>query len=603
MVLDHRKERAQPPWFGRGSELEVQEIQTTTVAPLRANRDRGSADRWRRSALARGSMCSYRCAVSSPSGPARAGLCAALCGLALGAAGLVVARSAGAQPTSTTSVPPGDGAAAAVAAEGEPATESRRHFDNGIKLYRDGNFRGALVEFEAAHEIVPSAGALRNVALCQKALFRYAEAAETLRSLLRGHGAELAAGDRATIEAAITELDGLVGVVVLVVSPPEAAVTVDGRTVTAEERAAGLRLNVGEHTVTAAAPGYAPLTSVVSVASGRHEVPVELALDATMGFLSVEAGDPDAAIAIDGEARAFQRWSGPLPPGRHRIQIYKEGHEPFDQRVRVELGKTVEVTADFGPSTDEEAAAMKLGTPPPPPLPGSSLPHQGWYAAGTLNVLALGDAPRGMEHVDGTVPTEIGGVTTGLRAGYRLLTPLATEVVVEGGGFPVSNACDQLEFGPACDAEDALRRPYRLTLVRLGGNVRLLTSGEKLRFASSAGTGAVRHRLAIPELDDARLAELVADRVSLIGVEPERDVEGWNAYFMLELGLELNLRHVLLGAGAQLCIDSTAHTVADDGYEPFAGLVMGGIALRAGWSEWTPRRGAKLRVTAPPGGR
>jgi copper chaperone CopZ len=43
------------------------------------------------------------------------------------------------------------------------------------------------------------------------------------------------AGDRATIEAAITELEGLVGVVVLVVSPPEAAVTVDGRTVTADD--------------------------------------------------------------------------------------------------------------------------------------------------------------------------------------------------------------------------------------------------------------------------------------------------------------------------------------------------------------------------------
>ncbi len=573
------------------------------MTALRADRDQERAERERRSALARGRRCPYRWAVTSPSGPARAGLCAALWSVALGAAGLVVARGAGAQPPATASAPAREGAAAAVAADGERATESRRHFDNGIKLYRDGNFRGALVEFEAAHELVPSAGALRNVALCQKALFRYAEAAETLRSLLRTHGTELVAGDRATIEAAITELEGLVGVVVLVVSPPEAAVTVDGRTVTADERAAGLRLNVGEHTVTATAPGYAPLTSVVSVASGRHEVPVELALDATMGFLSVDAGDPDAAIAIDGEARAFQRWSGPLPTGRHRIQIYKKGHEPFDQRVRVEPGKTVEVTADFGPPVEGEAPTMKLGTPPPPPLPGPPLPDQGWYAAGTINVLALGDAPRGMEHVDGTEPTEAGGITTGIRAGYRLLTPLATEVVVEGGGFPVSNACDQLEYGPACDAEDALRRPYQLTLVRLGGNVRLLTSGEKLRFASSAGTGAVRHRLAVPELDDTRLAELVAERVSLIGVEPEREVEGWNAYFMLELGLELNLRHVLLGAGAQLCIDSTAHTIADDGYEPFAGLVMGGLALRVGWSEWTPRRGAKLRVTSPPGGR
>lgn len=515
--------------------------------------------------------------------------------------GLVVTTGARAQDETTAPDLPGRGEPAAATAESARAVESRRHFDNGINLYRDGNFHGALVEFEAAHEMIPSAGALRNVALCQKALFRYAEAAETLRRLLREHRAELVAADRATVEAAITELEGLVGLVVLVVSPPEATVTVDGRAVSAEDRAAGLRLNVGEHTVTATAPGYAPLTSVVSVASGRHEVPVELALAATMGFITVDAGDPDAAIAIDGEARAFHRWSGPLPPGRHRVQIYKEGHEPFEQRVRVELGKTVEVTAQFGPPTDEEAAAtMRLSTPPPPPLPGSSLLHQGWYATGTLNALAVGDAPRGLEHVGGATPTEVFGLTTGLRAGYRLLAPFATEVVVEGGGFPVANACDRLEYGPECDADDALRRDYQLTLVRLGGNVRLLTSGEKLRFASSIGTGAVRHRLTIPRLDPSREAELIADRVSLIGAEEKRELKGWNGYFMLELGLELNLRHALLGAGVQVCIDSTAHTIADDGYEPYAGLVTGGLALRAGWSEWTPRRGAKLRVTSPP---
>jgi hypothetical protein len=136
-------------------------------------------------------------------------------------------------------------------------------------------------------------------------------------------------------------------------------------------------------------------------------------------------------------------------------------------------------------------------------------------------------------------------------------------------------------------------------LGRLGGNVRLLTSGE-----SSVSPPPPDRRRSPPgspcrSSTTPGLAELVAERVSLIGVEPEREVEGWNAYFMLELGLELNLRHVLLGAGAQLCIDSTAHPAddADDGYEPFAGLVMGGLAPARRWSEWTPRRGAKLRVT------
>src|SRR5687768_13951352 len=68
---------------------------------------------------------------------------------------------------------------------------ARTHFKNGVKLYRDTNYPGALAEFEAAYAAKPGSGSLQNVALCQKALFRYAEAAETLEQLLALHAAEL----------------------------------------------------------------------------------------------------------------------------------------------------------------------------------------------------------------------------------------------------------------------------------------------------------------------------------------------------------------------------------------------------------------------------
>ena len=64
------------------------------------------------------------------------------------------------------------------------AAQSARHFTNGVNLYGDGNYAGALAEFEAAYALKPGAGALQNVALCLKALFRYAEAADQLVHLL-----------------------------------------------------------------------------------------------------------------------------------------------------------------------------------------------------------------------------------------------------------------------------------------------------------------------------------------------------------------------------------------------------------------------------------
>ncbi|HEX6766936.1 MAG TPA: hypothetical protein VF103_15680, partial [Polyangiaceae bacterium] len=69
--------------------------------------------------------------------------------------------------------------------------EARRHFKAGVKLYQDGSYATALAEFEAAYENKPGPGSLQNVALCQKALLRYPEAADTLHHLLERHGAEL----------------------------------------------------------------------------------------------------------------------------------------------------------------------------------------------------------------------------------------------------------------------------------------------------------------------------------------------------------------------------------------------------------------------------
>src|SRR5690606_7503881 len=65
-------------------------------------------------------------------------------------------------------------------AESAAVLAARRHFENGVRLYQDANYSAALIEFEAANELKPGSASLQNIALCQKALFRYAAAAATL---------------------------------------------------------------------------------------------------------------------------------------------------------------------------------------------------------------------------------------------------------------------------------------------------------------------------------------------------------------------------------------------------------------------------------------
>src|SRR5688500_12520230 len=86
---------------------------------------------------------------------------------------------------------------AATPSAGETTEAARAHFKTGTRLYQDQNFEGALAEFEAAYQLKPGPGSLQNVALCQKALFRYGEAVDTLTQLLTLHEAELSDAERA----------------------------------------------------------------------------------------------------------------------------------------------------------------------------------------------------------------------------------------------------------------------------------------------------------------------------------------------------------------------------------------------------------------------
>src|SRR5688500_2932059 len=142
-----------------------------------------------------------------------------------GIAALSVLPLLGLLPSSAAATPEVD-----TAVEQDPKTlAARRHFQSGIRRYRDANYAGALAEFEAAYREKPGPGSLQTVALSLKALFRYAEASEALRLLLDRHSAELGDGEGTAVRDAITELEGLVGTLRVQLNPSSASVSVNGR--------------------------------------------------------------------------------------------------------------------------------------------------------------------------------------------------------------------------------------------------------------------------------------------------------------------------------------------------------------------------------------
>jgi hypothetical protein len=482
--------------------------------------------------------------------------------LACSALGAAPALAQVQAPAPSPAAPP----AAAPEAPDQATLDARRHFKAGTKLYRDGNYGGALAEFEEAYRLKPGVGSLQNVALSQKGLFRYAEAAATLEQLLSQHGAELSEGERQAVNEALNELKGLVASVKLRVVPESARVLLDGRSLAAAELAAPLVLNVGEHVLSVDAPGYGPERRLLRVAGGQRELPVDVTLRCLAGFVDVSSNDPTANIAIDGLPKARRAYKGPVEPDTdHLVQVYREGVEPFEQTFQVGVCKTISIHAQLegsenAPPVDANDARSSLPGAPPKRV------QKGFFGLLTLDLLGLSKQPLNLAKAQSG-----GGFgALGLRAGYRLSNPVALALRLDAGVLQAQGAYDEANMAS---------RDYSLSSVHFGPDLKLMTTGERLRFVATVGAGIVHHRLSVSK------------------VAPD-EVRGVDPYFALELGLGFNYRQFLGELGVMALIDGS--TALQKGFSDESNraltrdlgttLPMIGIGLRGGFSQWRPAR-------------
>lgn len=139
--------------------------------------------------------------------------------------------------------------AAVPAAAQSKLDDARTHFKRGSDLYDEGNFRGALIEFQRAYELAPNYKLLYNMAQVYLALQDYAQAVRTFQRYLTEGGSELAAGRREEVQKEIERLSSRVGQVV-VETTAGAEVLLDDESVGFAPLPGPLQVNVGRHRVT-----------------------------------------------------------------------------------------------------------------------------------------------------------------------------------------------------------------------------------------------------------------------------------------------------------------------------------------------------------------
>jgi tetratricopeptide (TPR) repeat protein len=158
---------------------------------------------------------------------------------------------------------------------GSSVKEAGKHFQRGVALYNEADYRAALVEFRRAYDIAPNAAVLYNIGQTYYQLQNYAAALSTLDRYLNEAGAT--APHRSEVEQTLATLQARVGKVAITTNVPDCEITIDDELVGRTPFREPLLVSIGRRKVTAMREGRPAETRFVDVAAG-DTVPLTLAL-------------------------------------------------------------------------------------------------------------------------------------------------------------------------------------------------------------------------------------------------------------------------------------------------------------------------------------
>lgn len=389
------------------------------------------------------------------------------------------------------------------------------HMANGVKLFESGDFKAALVEFEAAYAASPRSSPLINQALCHKKLGRYPRAVERLELALSKHRDELLEEDRRAAEAAVVEMKALFAFLTFAVVPDSASITVDGEEVPLEVRASGYAVSPGEHTVSIRAPRHLPFERRVTLASTQREA-LAITLKRERGKLRVVAKTPETPIRLDGKEIAQGALELELDAGGHTLELVGE-----TGTGSITVAPGIPVVVD-----------LPAGVSPLPLLPAAvedPSVRAGFY--GQVNGAVLFPLNDPAEFGAGTT----GGGFVGGRAGYRVHDYAAFEGLFEYGN--VSGPPSAKPSEPT----------YSLYSFRFAPLLRLMSPGDLIHFVGTLGGGFAVHLM---DYEDPM------GTVCNGGVR-ECGSQGVDIFAMTEVGAELDFDGVLIGLSFAAVLSGT----------------------------------------------
>jgi hypothetical protein len=148
-----------------------------------------------------------------------------------------------------------------------PTKVAGEHFDRGVSMYGEADYRAALVEFRRAYEIAPNAAVLYNLGQTYYQLQNYAAALAAFQHYLADAGDS--PSHKAEVDDLIKTLKSRVGHVQITTSLPDSEITVDDDLVGKTPLTTAVDVSIGRRKITALHGGRAPETRYVDVSAGE----------------------------------------------------------------------------------------------------------------------------------------------------------------------------------------------------------------------------------------------------------------------------------------------------------------------------------------------
>jgi len=229
---------------------------------------------------------------------------------------------------------------------------ARRLFSAGNVAMDAGRFGNARDLFRESLALHPNAGTAFNLGVALQRTGEVSASEEILDELLGGRYGRLRAAQRAEVEAVRAEVAAELAHVELDVAAPEDAeveVRLDGERVAPT---ALLRLDPGEHVLTATAQRYRTHEERFTLRRGEERtlsVTMALLPRAMIGRVVLEATEPEHVVAIEGVAQAEGRLERELARGEYTVAV-SDGVARESQRIDVLGGDTLRLRLGLGSS-------------------------------------------------------------------------------------------------------------------------------------------------------------------------------------------------------------------------------------------------------------